>query len=95
MVGGRSIRLSFLSAIRIHAFRDRVAMDPERCGRVRDPFLVAGVRFLDVKLLEFFERFIKHDVPVKHVFNYCFQAGAYLHQSFFLTLRMKIASGYL
>jgi len=59
-------------------------MDPERRGRVRDPLLVAGVRFLDVKLLEFFERFIKHDVPVKHVFNYCFQAGAYLHRFFVL-----------
>ena len=76
---GRSIRLPFLSAIRIHAFRDCVAMDPERGGCVRDPLLVAGVRFLDVELLEFFERFVKHDVPVKHVFNYCFQAGAYLH----------------
>ncbi len=54
-------------------------MDPERGGCVRDPLLVAGVRFLDVELLEFFERFVKHDVPVKHVFNYCFQAGAYLH----------------
>ena len=57
-------------------------MDPEGCGCMRDPFLVAGVRFLDVELLEFFERFVKHDVPVKHFFNYCFQAGAYLHRSF-------------
>ena len=55
-------------------------MDPERGGCVRDPLLVAGVRFLDVELLEFFQRFIQHDVPVKHVFNYCFQAGAYLHR---------------
>ena len=59
-------------------------MDPEGCGCVRDPFLVAVVRFLDVELLEFFERFIQHDVPVKHVFNYCFQAGTYLHRSFVL-----------
>ena len=80
MVGGRSIGLPFLSAIGIHAFRDRVAMDPERCCRVRDPLFVTRVRFLDVELLEFFQRFIQHDVPVKHVFNYCFQAGAYLHR---------------
>ena len=69
-------------------------MDPEGCRRVCDSLLVARVRFLDVELLEFFERLIKHDVPVKHVFDYCFQAGAYLHLYFFLTLRMMIASGY-
>src|SRR5437764_9263830 len=84
MVGGRSIRLSFLSAIRIHPFRDRVAMNPKRRGGVSDPFLVARVGFLDIELLEFFERFIQHDVPVKHIFNYSFQAGAYLH--FYLVL---------
>src|SRR2546430_5143204 len=80
MVGGRSIGLPFLSAIRIHPFRDRVAMDPERGCCVCDPLFVARVGFLDVELLEFFERFIQHDVPVKHFFNYCFQARAYLHR---------------
>src|SRR5256885_9217532 len=74
MIGGRSIRLPFLSAIRIHPFRDRVAMNPKRGCGVRDPLLVAREGFLDVELLEFFERFIQHDVPVKHVFTYSFQA---------------------
>lgn len=86
MIGGRSTRLPFLSPIRIHPFRDRVAMNPQRCGGVRDPLLVARVGLLNIKLLEFFERFIQHDVPVKHVFNYCFQAGAYLHFYFVLIL---------
>src|SRR5712672_2333501 len=86
MSGGISIRLTFLSAIRIHPFRDRVAMNPKRRGGVRDSLLVARVGFLDIELLEFFERFIQHDVPVKHNFNYSFQAGAYLHfnESLFL-----------
>ena len=55
-------------------------MNPQRGCGVRDPLLVARVGFLDIELLEFFERFIQHDVPVKHVFNYCFQAGPYLHR---------------
>ena len=61
-------------------------MNPKRRGGVSDPFLVARVGFLDIELLEFFERFIQHDVPVKHIFNYSFQAGAYLHfnESLFL-----------
>jgi len=61
-------------------------MNSKRCRGVSDPLLVARVGFLDIKLLEFFERFIQHDVPVKHVFDYCFQAGAYLHFYFVLTL---------
>ena len=61
-------------------------MNPQRCCGVRDPLLVAREGFLDVELLEFFERFIQHDVPVKHVFNYSFQAGAYLHFYFVLIL---------
>ena len=61
-------------------------MDSQRRGRVSDPFLVARICFLNVKLLELLERFIQHDVPVKHIFNYCFQAGAYLHRSFVLIL---------
>ena len=55
-------------------------MDSQRSRRVGDAFLVARIRFLNIKLLEFFQRFIKHDVPVEHVFNHCFQAGAYLHR---------------
>ena len=61
-------------------------MNPKRGCGVRDPLLVAGVGFLDIELLEFFERFIQHDVPVKHVFNYSFQAGTYLHFYFVLIL---------
>src|SRR5256885_1611619 len=86
MASGRSVRLPFLSAVRIHPFRDRVAMDSKRRGGVRDPLFVARVGFLDIELLEFFERFIQHDVPVKHIFNYSFQAGAYLHFYFVLIL---------
>jgi len=61
-------------------------MNPKRGCGVRDPFLVARVGLLDIELLEFFERFIQHDVPVKHIFNYSFQAGTYLHSTLSLFL---------
>ena len=69
MVGGRSIGLPFLSAIGIHAFRDRVAMYPERRCGVRDPLFVARVGFLDIELLELFQRLIQKDVAIEHVFD--------------------------
>ena len=77
----RTIRamFPFFGAIRVNAFRDRVAVNAERRGGVSDPLLVARVSFLDVKLLELFERLVQHDVAVEHVFNYSFEAGANLH----------------
>src|SRR4051812_48676084 len=70
---------SFFRSIRVHAFGDRVAVDTERRRRVSDALLVSCVGFLNVKLLEFFERLVQHDVAVEHVFNYSFKAGADLH----------------
>jgi hypothetical protein len=54
-------------------------MDAERDGSVTDALLIARVSFLDVELLEFFERLVQQDVAVEHVLNDCFEAGAYLH----------------
>lgn len=56
-------------------------MDAESGGRVTDTLLVARVGLLNVELLEFFERLVKQDVAVEHVFNYCFEAGANLHSN--------------
>ena len=54
-------------------------MDAESIGRMTDALFVARVGLLNVKLLEFFERLVKQDVAIEHVFNYCFEAGANLH----------------
>ena len=56
-------------------------MDAQRCGGVSDSLLVARIGLLNVKLFEFFERLIKHDVTIKHVIDHGFEAGAYLHRS--------------
>jgi hypothetical protein len=56
-------------------------VDAEGFGGVRDAFLVSSKRFLYVKLFEFFESFVEHDVTVEHVFDDSFKAGAYLHLS--------------
>ena len=78
----RTIRamLPLFSPIRVDTFRDRVAVNAERRGGVSDSLLISRVGFLDVKLLEFFERLVQHDVAVEHVFNYSFEAGADLHR---------------
>lgn len=56
-------------------------MDAERDRGVSDAFLVTRVGFLNVELLEFFERLVKHNVAIEHVFDHCFEAGANLHKS--------------
>ena len=76
------LMLAFLCAIRINALRNRVAMNAEGGGGVRDAFLVSRVSFLNVKLLELIESFIQKDVTVEHVFDYGFEAGADLHLIF-------------
>ena len=70
---------TFVGAIRVHAFRNRVAMDAERGGGVSDALLVTRVGFLNIEFLEFLERLVEQYVPVKHIFNYSFEAGANLH----------------
>ena len=55
------------------------AMDAKRGGSMTDALLITGVSFLDVEFLEFFERLVKHYVPVEHIFNHRFEAGADLH----------------
>src|ERR1700730_138314 len=70
----------FLAAVRIDPLGDRIPMDAQGSGSVRNPLLVPTVRLLNVKLLEFFQGFIEHNMTVKHVIDYCFQAGAYLHR---------------
>lgn len=72
---------SFVGAIRIDSFGNRVAMDAQRGGGVRDALLVARECFLNVELFEFLKSFVEHDVAVEHVVDYSFQSGAYLHQS--------------
>jgi len=76
---------SFLSAVGVDAFGDRVTVCAERSRGMSDAFLVAGERFLNIELLELLECFIKQYVAVEHVFNDSFQAGAYLHRSTVLT----------
>src|SRR5215831_16135253 len=75
------VMFSFLGAIEVYAFRDRVAVYPERGSRVANALFVPGVGFLNVELLEFFEGLVKPDVAVEHVFNHCFEARANLHRS--------------
>ena len=57
-------------------------MDAESIGRMTDALFVARVGLLNVKLLEFFERLVKQDVAIEHVFNYGFEAGANLHSDY-------------
>jgi len=73
--------LPFLGAVRVYTFRDCVAVNAERFGRVGNAFLVPSEGFLNIKLFELFQSFIQHDVTIKHIFYYCFKAGAYLHLS--------------
>src|SRR5207247_10646863 len=63
------------------SLRNRVAVNAESFGGVRDAFLVSAKRFLNVELFEFFQSLVEHDVAVEHIFDDCFQAGAYLHLS--------------
>src|SRR6266850_417460 len=61
---------------------------------VWDAFLVSGKGFLNIKLLKFFQSLIKHDVAIKHIFYYGFQAGAYLHLfPVLLSIKQSIKSG--
>src|SRR5690242_3097309 len=54
-------------------------MNPQRRSGVSNPLLVTRVGLLNVELLEFLECLVKHDVTIEHVFDYCFETGAYLH----------------
>jgi len=61
--------LSLLSPIGIYALGNCVAVNAERRRGMSDPLLVASVSFLNIELLKFFERLVKHNVAVEHVFN--------------------------
>ena len=63
--------LAFLGPVRIDSLGNRVAVDAQGFGRVRNAFLVADESFLNVKLFKLVERFIQKDVAVEHVFDYC------------------------
>jgi hypothetical protein len=76
----------------MHAFGNRVAVNPQSCRGVGNPFLVSVVGFLNVELFKLFEGLVQQDVAVEHVFNYCFQAGAYLHFSFPIYLTYELFS---
>jgi hypothetical protein len=60
----------------------------ERGRSVSNAFLVARERFLNIELLELFECFVKQYMAVEHVFNDSFQAGAYLHRSTVLIIKV-------
>lgn len=60
---------AFLSTIGIDPFGNRVAVNAEGFGGMRNAPLVPRVGFLNVELLELLERFIQKDVAVEHVFN--------------------------
>ena len=64
--------LSLLGPVGIDSLRNRVAMNAEGFGRVRNPFLVSGESFLNIELFKLVEGFIQKDVAVEHVFDYCF-----------------------
>ncbi len=72
---------TFLRAIQVYSFRNRVAMDAKGMGRVSDALLVSGECFFDIKLFKFFQGFAQHDVAIKHFLDYSFQSGSYLHLS--------------
>jgi len=61
--------LSFRGAVRIDTLGNRVPMDTEGFGRVRDAFLVSDEGFLNIEFFKLVERFIQKDVAVQHVFN--------------------------
>jgi hypothetical protein len=69
----------FFAAVRVDPLGDRVPMDAESGGGVRNSLLVPAVRLLNVEFLKFFQGFIEHNMTIKHVIDYCFQTGAYLH----------------
>jgi hypothetical protein len=73
--------LSFLSAIRVDALGDGVAVDAQSLGSVRNTLFVSRKGFLNVKLFEFFKSFVEHYVTVEHIFDHSFETGAYLHFS--------------
>ncbi len=66
------VMLPFLSAIGINSLGNRIAVDTEGFGRVRNAFLVSSESFLNVELFKLVKRFIQKDVAIEHVFDYCF-----------------------
>src|SRR5712692_3388325 len=64
-------------------------MDAERVGSIGDAFLVAGKCFLNIQLFELLQSFVEHDVTIEHLFDHCFQSGAYLHR-ISLTTKSKL-----
>ena len=64
--------LSLLSSVGIDSLGNRVAVDTEGFGRVRNAFPVSDESFLNVELFKLVERFIQKDVAVEHVLDYCF-----------------------
>ena len=63
-------------------------MDAQSRSRKRDALLISSEGLFDIKLFEFFERFIEKDMAVEHVFNHSFEAGADLH-----SVRVLICQG--
>ena len=64
--------LSLLRTVGIDSLGNRVAVDAEGFGGVRNTLLVSRKCLLDVELFKLVEGFIQEDVSVEHVFNYCF-----------------------
>ncbi len=78
-VGLPRVPSPFLLPIRIDSLRDCVAVDAERVGGIGDALLVAREGLLNIQLFELLQSFVEHDVSIEHLFDNCFQSGAYLH----------------
>src|SRR5215210_9231227 len=77
---GGAIGGALLCAVVGDALGERIAMNPQDCSRAREMFLVAGESFLNIELFKLGERFVEHDLAVKHIVYQGFQAGAHLHR---------------
>ena len=63
------LMLALCCAVGIDPFGNRVAMDAQGFGGVRNALLVAHESLLNVQLFEFFEGLIQQDAAIEHVFN--------------------------
>ena len=70
VISGGCVVFTFLGAVGMYALGDGVAVDAERDSGLRDVFVVARKRLFNVKLFEFCQGLIEHDVAIEHFVNY-------------------------
>jgi len=70
VISGVCVVFAFLGSVGMNALGDRVAVNAERDSGMRDVFVVAHKRLFNVKLFEFCQGLIEHDVAIEHFVNY-------------------------